>query len=202
MIKNYAKLLRSFISRYGCLSGLLLLTGCASVITNNLQHNTPQEIKNWELDGKFSLSSESQNNTLVFHWKQDDADYLINFILPFGQGNYVLESKADQSASLLTPKKKLLVADDAVALLLQTTGWDVPMDNFSYWLRGLPIPKIKQTNMQFDEDGNITEMQQESWQVSFKRYVKVGDIVLPNKVFVKNDRVLLKLVLWNWNLKL
>lgn len=178
----------------------MLLAGCAST-TNYSQYQTQEQIKNWELDGKLSLHSKEQNDTITFHWEQNDKDYLIHFILPFGQGNYVLESHANNNATLLTTKKQLLSANNAIDLLQQVTGWNIPIDNFTYWLRGLPVPQINQTSIQFDSHGNITEMQQENWQVSFKRYIEVDSIVLPNKVFVQNDQFQLKLVLWNWNTK-
>ena len=200
-MKNYAKLSNALSSRICCLYVLIFLAGCTSVPTHYSQHHSQQPIKNWQLDGKLSLRSKAQNNTVIFHWQQNDKDYLIQIILPFGQGNYVLTSQANHGASLLTTKNQRLYANNAVKLLQQVTGWNIPIDSFSYWLRGLPAPKISQTNMQFDSHGNITKMQQEDWQISFKSYLKMGNIMLPDKVFVQNNQFQLKLVLWNWDIQ-
>ena len=187
---------------------LVFLTGCSEIPSRSErdsdieQQNQREQIKRWNLNGRLSLTSKKESGTLTFHWTQDYDRYLMRFIAPLGQGTYALRGGEGNGVYLQTAKNKVLHADDAESLLRQSVGWYVPVSGFRYWVRGLPEPGVEMTNQQFDKQGRISEMQQADWGISIKRYMDVDGVGLPNKIFMQNDHIKLKLIIQSWDTKL
>ncbi len=182
---------------------LAFLAGCSDIPLRtdsdiDLQ-NQREQIKSWDLKGRLSLTSEKESGTMTFHWTQDQERYLMRFIAPLGQGTYALRGGEADGVYLLTAKNKVLHADNAETLLMQSVGWHVPVSGFRYWVRGLPEPGVELADQKFDARGRIVEMQQVDWHVSIKRYMDVEGIDLPAKIFMHNDHFKLKLIIQTWD---
>ncbi len=189
-----------------CLILLVFLVGCSEIAfrpqseNDIVQQNQREKVKHWKLYGRLSVTGEKENGTVTFHWTQDDQHYLMRFIPPLGQGAYVLRG-GDDGVYLFTPQNEILHADDAAGLLSQSVGWHVPMSGFRYWVRGLPEPGTQISNRQFDKHGRVSQMQQDDWQISIKRYTDVDGVALPDKIFMHSDHCKLKLIIQAWDVK-
>ena len=187
---------------------LAFLAGCSEVplapgnAVGTERQNQLEQIKRWKLKGRLALTTPKESWTVKFRWSQDYDRYLMQFIAPLSQGTYALRGGDEGGVYLLTAKNEVFRGDDAESLLRQTVGWHVPISGFRYWVRGLPEPGVDMVNQKFDEQGRIAEMQQEDWHISISRYIDVGGIRLPSKVFVQNDRFKLKLVIHEWDTKI
>ena len=169
---------------------------------NNVERQTQREqIRRWNLNGRLSLSSKKDSGTVTFHWEQDRERYLMRFIAPLGQGTYALRGGEMDGVYLLTAKNEVLHAGDAETLLQQAVGWNVPVNGFKYWVRGVPHPDVDIEDQQFDDQGRIIEMQQLDWHVSVKRYMDVDGVDLPARIFMQNDHFKVKLIIQTWNTK-
>lgn len=163
------------------------------------RQNQLQQIKRWTLNGRLSLATEKENWTVTFFWSQDDERYLMRFVAPLGQGTYALRGGENDGVYLLTAKNEVLHADNAESLLQESVGWHIPMSGFKYWVRGLPEPGVELQDQKFDIQGRLTDLQQDSWHISIKRYMDADGVELPGKIFMENDHFKLKLVVQGWN---
>jgi len=187
---------------------LVLFVGCSKIplipgsTSGAERQNKLEQITRWKLKGRLALTTLNESWTVTLRWSQDYDRYLMQFVAPLGQGTYALRGGEGSGVYLLTAKNEVFRADDAESLLKQTVGWHVPMSGFRYWVRGLPEPGVEILNREFDDQGRISEMQQEDWHISLSRYIDVDGVRLPGKVFMQNDHFKLKLVIHEWDTKL
>lgn len=180
---------------------LVLLSGCLGVPTRyqndiNITHQA-EKITQWHLTGRLAISTKKESGTVILHWSQQEDNYVMRFILPLGQGSYLLSSDETGSA-LSTAKDQVFYAQDAEALVQQFLGWSIPTNSFKYWVRGLAEPHIGVAEKQFDQHGRITKMRQRGWDINIKH--DTSGIILPDKIFLQNHLVNIRLAIQHWDI--
>ncbi len=184
---------------------LVLLAGCSEMPLlpggerDAERQSQLQQIKRWKLNGRLSLATENESWTVTFYWSQDNERYLMRFIAPLGQGTYALRGGEQDGVYLLTAKNEVLRSNNAETLLRESVGWHIPVSGFKYWVLGLPEPGVQLQDQKFDTQGRMTELRQDNWNISIKRYMDAGGIELPGKIFMENDHFKLKLVVQEWD---
>lgn len=194
----------------GFLLGISLLSGCATVPQRPpveldrlwQQHRQTLEQKTgWTLSARIAGSTEDDGWSGKLSWQQIGENYQVHFQAPFGQGAVQLLGSPGQ-VEMRTSDEQVVVADDAESLLFQQLGWRLPLKGLRYWVLGLPMPVGAATQaapvLVFDDAGRLASLQQSQWQVSYEAYSRVGELVLPKKVYLENHAVNLRLVIDRW----
>lgn len=204
MLSQYPKL------RSGCLLFLLvLISGCATrqpldEVANNtswqIHRDKLYKLHNWELKGRIAIQLEQEAWSASVYWHQQQEVYNLRIIAPLGQGTY--ELYGDQSGvSLRTAENKLFEAKDVESLLREHLGWYVPLSGLVYWVRGVPEPGNKAETLLLDKRGRMINLTQSGWHVSCTRYLSRGIYTLPGKIIMENDKLKLRLVIRDWDIK-
>jgi outer membrane lipoprotein LolB len=155
------------------------------------------KLETWKIRGRLAVQAGDKGWTATLHWDQDKDDFRIRLIAPLGQGTYELSGDKD-NVTMVTADNQILHAQDPGQLLLANLGWEVRLSGLTYWIRGLPEPGVEAGQVVFNDEGRISDLQQAGWRVSILRYVKVGNLLLPDKLFMQNDRFTLRLVVQDW----
>lgn len=175
------------------LSALLLLSGCAAwpvrvsdetaarAWVARQQALAPLTI--WDIRGRIALRSRDEGVQASLHWVREREHQRISLVGPLGSGQVRLTQDA-QGAELREAGKNVRRAPTARQLLVEVTGWDLPLDDMIWWVRGLPAPGAK-TEQELDEDGRLKTLQQLGWSVEFLEYGRYGAHELPNKLFAR-----------------
>jgi outer membrane lipoprotein LolB len=79
-------------------------------------------------------------------------------------------------------------------------GWTMPVEGMRYWAIGLPAPDSKPERQQLDDQGRLLELSQSGWTIEYRRYQPVGEVELPDKIFMQNHKLNVKLVVERWQL--
>ena len=165
------------------------------------QHRQSLEQKNdWALTARIAGSTEDDGWSGKLSWQQAGGNYQIHFQAPFGQGTMQLLGDPNQ-VQMRTSDEQMVVAEDVESLLFQQLGWRLPLKGLRYWVRGLPMPVAAAQLapvMAFDEAGRLASLQQSQWRVNYEAYDRVGELVLPKKVYLENHTVSLRLVIDRW----
>lgn len=194
-------------------SGLLLLTGCASIPTQLpsaeqdrlwQQHRQSLEHKaDWTLTARIAGSTEDDGWSGKLSWRQIEGSYQMYFQAPFGQGAVQLLGTPEQ-VEMRTSDQQVVVADDAESLLYQQLGWRLPLKGLRYWVLGLPMPVTLPAEaapvLAFDGAGRLASLRQSQWQVNYEAYRRVDEVELPQKVYLENHAMSLRLVIDRWQL--
>ena len=168
-----------------CLA-LLLSLGLSGCSLFNLQQDSQQlekqlnQIQQWQVRGKLSVVTPEDAVTGFLTWHQDHEDFDLFISGPFGQGSSRLVGN-NGKASLTLPSKEPVHAPSAEYLMARYLGWQFPVLDIRYWVKGQASPNSSSTEVR-DEMGLLESLHQHDWQVLFSRYQRQGDTWLPGRI--------------------
>ena len=63
-----------------------------------------------------------------------------------------------------------------------TTGWQAPISALQHWINGVPAPNMRIITMNKSENGFITALEKDGWQLTFQQPKRVKRWHLPGKL--------------------
>lgn len=190
-------------------TSLLLLAGCASQSPlpsiDNWDHYQQRlaAIDEWQLQGKigFRLTGPEgrHSGSANFNWQQQPRDYAIRLYGPLGQGSTWIKSDGKE-VKLEQAGKQPLTATSPEELMYQSLGWWLPINDLTYWIRGIPAPYSPIIEQQQSPQGPLNSLHQAGWQLTYSRYNQVEDWQLPGKIVAQRGDIKLTLILKEWQL--
>jgi outer membrane lipoprotein LolB len=168
--------------------GLILLiamnlTGCSIF---DLQQDSQilekqlNALQQWQVRGKLSVVSPNDAVTGYLTWQQDKEEFDLFLSGPFGQGSSRLVGNNSQ-ATLTLPNQDPVNATSAEYLMVRYLGWNFPVLDLRYWVKGQPSPHTPFTEVR-NALGLLESLQQHGWKVEFSRYQRQADTWLPGRV--------------------
>lgn len=187
-MQSYSKLL--------LLTGLLLLlSACSSQpnlpsATADLKPNA--QLWHWQAQGRIAFANKKNNHSANLDWQQDGYNYQLQLFGPLGQGSARLEGKPFK-VTLTTSDGKQVEASSPEQLLTENSGWELPLSNMVYWIRGITAPGNHQ---KIDEQTFI----QNGWKVEWRRFSQVGKYQLPSLLVAEKDSLSFRLAINKWQI--
>lgn len=159
-----------------------------------------EALENWTLYGKIAFQSSTDNQQASFHWQQQKDNFDIQLSGPFGAGK-VRISGSMELIVLRKPGEEDQVFHDQAELL--AAGWQFPVEEIPYWIRGIAAPMHKVDAWHFD-GGRLSRLRQGGWQLEFPRYqnyaIDSQQWVLPRKILLHRDDLKITVVAKKWSL--
>lgn len=205
---------RAAIGRLAALFAGLLLAGCASQPSKPaLPELTPQEqaqawqehqtavagLREWTLHGRISVATEEDSWSGKLRWQQSAGQFQISFNAPMGVGAARLHTN-DTGVIMQVSNGKTYHAADAESLLYQFIGMHLPLVNLRYWVTGLPNPD-RVSIPEYDAAGRLARLQQGPWEIRYRGYLQVQNVDLPQKIFIENHQLNVRLVVERWGVQ-
>lgn len=134
----------------------------------------------WSLRGRLAVRTDDHGGQATLSWERAAVRDSIRLDGPFGQGVVRVTQDAD-GAQLLDAEAREYRAATAGELLYRYTGWELPIDELGWWVRGLPAPGAASTRV-LDEAGRLRSLSQQGWRVQYERYLRVGAVELPGRL--------------------
>lgn len=190
------------------LLALLLTSGCAhrslTPPQDVLEHQRQvQAIDDWTLTGKLGIRTTDDSGSANVKWTQQITSYQINLSGPLGQKSMIITGTPDK-VRLEQTGEPAQEAKTAEALIKKSAGWTLPVAQLAYWVRGVPAPKLRITQLQQNENGLIAQLIQGGWSIHYSNYRDQtfnGVILpLPGKITAEYKNVRLVLVIRHWQL--
>lgn len=191
------------------ISTLLLLLPACSMLQRPQIAQTPlsttareQQIlamDQFNLQASVGIKTPAESISANLLWQQQTPQSysarLSNFL---GISLFELQANADSSA--ITIKGETYRAVDASSLLLQLSGWSMPLYDMPLWLRGLPGSNAR--NVIRDEFGrvtrfNLTDSTGIVWQLEYQSFFP-DSLALPKRMLLKSEDSQIKLVVRSW----
>jgi outer membrane lipoprotein LolB len=123
-----------------------------------------------------------RGGTATVLWQRMGDHHQLMLFGPFGGGRVrIVENTA--GAELRDNKERVFRGDTAEAVLMKGVGWHVPFRELGFWVRGLPAPGALD-DLLLDERGRAAHFSQSGWEVDYRAYREVDDLMLPAKVFI------------------
>jgi outer membrane lipoprotein LolB len=185
---------------------LILASGCAQrQVASRLPgsepeqqpRNSAEQLLSWRFDGRIAVQRGDEGWSATIRWTQDGDRFQLRLVAPLGRGTYQLVGDQN-SVRLVTPEGDTFSAADPESLMQTHLGWQLPLPDARFWVRGLPAPAPEPDQLTLDERGRLRDMAQDGWRVSVLRYVEAGGFELPAKLFLNYGDVKVRLVITAW----
>ena len=180
------------------LLAVLLLAGCTTTpAPRGSQSAATMSV--WQFNGRVSLTRGEEGWHAGLHWQEQAGRFYLRVSGPLGQGGFQLNGDA-RGVVLVDADGQSFAAQDEDALLVQVTGWQLPVRGLRYWIRGLPEPAAGRAQVTRDEAGQLLRLEQSGWTVNYQRYQLVGDVLLPAKLQLLHADIAVRIIIDQWEL--
>lgn len=187
----------------------LVLSSCthqqpkAPLISQNWadHKNQVEAMSNWQAVGKLAVKVPNDGGSANLKWLQTGSAYQIDLNGPFGSGKVTINGQPN-AVSLNEAGQPPQTAKTAEELIRKNSGWNIPVTQLAYWVRGLPDPNSKVVRFTPNAQGLIGELEQLGWKVSYGDYLSVNTsanaLPMPGRIIAEYKDVRLTLVVREW----
>jgi len=178
----------------------LLLSGCASTppVTQAEQRPADADQKPFVLNGRIAIKHDRDRSSANIRWAHRSEDDDILLLTPFGQTVAHIHSNAQEV--VLDTADKHYTAQNTEELILQVLGWHLPMAGLRYWVLAMPAPE-SQASIGHDANGQISNMQQNGWEINYIRYAAQTQNSLPLRINLQREGMELQLLIDEWEIR-
>lgn len=186
------------------------ITACTPLTTKPAKIESEREkilstIESWQVSGKLGVRVPGDSGSANLLWKHAGDSFSLDINGPLGSGRLSLSGNQSQ-VTLNQAGQTPLTASDPDQLILQATGWNIPVSQLTWWVRGIAAPWEPIEQQQMDAEGRLIELSQAGWHLVFSQYQAVdlpngsSQIFLPGKIIATFDDIRLTLISRDWRL--
>ena len=196
------------LARYFAL-GLIFafLSGCAGIGKHEAvegQGNAAQwaehkarvaALDGWQIGGKVGIRAPRDSGSGSLFWLQRQDYYDIRLSGPLGRGAARLTGRP--GSVQLESSEGRFSAESPEALLARQVGWQLPVSNLLWWIRGLPAPDSK-SRVSLDAQSHLAQLEQDGWKIEYTRYGDFDGYMLPERLKLIGQDIEVTLVVKDW----
>ncbi len=179
----------------------LILAGCSAspptpptTSSWEQQQQALHEVQNWTLSGKIGFRTPSDSQSANLKWMQHQQQYQIDIRGPWGQGGASIYGEPG-AVTVDASGEGIFRGSSPDALLAEHLGWELPISQFYWWIRGLPAPGGHQ-NMLL-ENNRLSQLKQAGWDIEYLTYYD-GIPNLPRKLKLHYGKLTILIVIHDW----
>jgi len=156
----------------------------------------------YSFQGRVAVSKGKNGGSGRIDWKQEGQRYVVELSAPVTRQSWKLSGDSHHEAGRLEglaggPRD----GEDAQALLLEATGWDIPVNQLPDWVRGLVAgDSAGPEKIERDADGRPRRMQQMGWVIQYLDWypAEAGRPALPRRVEAVKGDAKVRLLVDQW----
>jgi outer membrane lipoprotein LolB len=183
---------------YYCVIAFSLLQLSACQLLQTKPASSPQSLSEWSIRGKLAIKTPDESVVGYLSWNQTKQDYQIIISGPLGQGTTDIKGSNDQ-VTLSNAQIGTVSADTPEQLIEEQLGWKFPITNIAHWIKGKASPQSPSTKS-LGSNGDIEELQQDNWDVTFSRYQNHAGYRLPGRIKLHQQPYTFTLIVKEWSL--
>lgn len=195
---------------------LLVIGGCAVhqpipsdiSLTQEISDRNQQlsALNKWKINGKIAFIQQDKRESASLNWlyerdQQKNKYQRIDLTAPLGINILHLESKNNNH--LLEVDGKEYFSDDLDELIFALTGFTLPTEALTYWLKGLPY--LPQDQLNYDD---ITQLpvsltslyKNRTWSITYKNYRLFNQHRLATRFTIRQAELNIKISVNKWTL--
>jgi outer membrane lipoprotein LolB len=153
--------------------------------------------RSWNLEGRFAASDGQHGGSGSLSWQQNGQHYEFTLRAPI-TGKSVQLNGGPDGAVLTGMGKQALAGRSAGDVLNAEFGWDVPVADLAWWVRGLRAPG-RPAILTFGADGLPATLDQDGWHVDYRDWYAERNPPLPRKVYASRDPYTVRVMIETWN---
>lgn len=158
--------------------------------------------RQWSFEGRVAINNAGKGGNGKIEWQQDGQGYVVSLIAPVTRQSWRLIGDTHSGAGRLEglqggPRE----GEDAEALLLEATGWDIPVNALGQWVRGLPAPGFSLQGRSYSAQGQLQRVEQARWRIEYPLWFPAEgpQPTLPRRIEAKRDKASVRLIVDRWD---
>ncbi|MDX1458847.1 MAG: lipoprotein insertase outer membrane protein LolB [Marinobacter sp.] len=159
-----------------------------------------QSLQHWQLQGKLAVRQPSDSGSAVInHWNQHDDAYDISLSSAFlGLGRTQIKGVPGY-IELTLPDGATYRSTEPEELVAAATGWQLPIDNLIWWIRGLPSPG-SDYRLYFNFGARLAMLRQGGWEIRYDAWERFMDDKpeLPARITAVKGEKRVRLAVTQW----
>ncbi len=211
----------SALVRAGCLALVLALAGCGTAPSRPAapllsQHEVPAAARQaeaarrawlqarpaWSFQGRVAIARGRDGGSGRVDWRQDGPGYAVRLSAPVTrQGWTLMGDTRGHGARLEGLEGGPRTGGDAQQLLLEATGWEIPVAFLADWARGIEAPDAAAGQAWYAADGRLRQLRQMGWTIQYLEWAAAGadgQPPLPRRIEADNGQARVKLLVDHW----
>lgn len=158
----------------------------------------------WSFQGRVAVSKGRNGGNGRIDWRQQARQYVIQLSAPVTRQSWTLTGDSQHEGGRLEgldggPRE----GEDAQQLLLEATGWDIPVNQLPDWVRGLVADDAaKAEQVERDAEGRPRRVRQMGWDIQYLDWYPAqdGQPVLPRRMEAVNGDAKVRVLVDSWAL--
>ncbi|MBW3549514.1 MAG: lipoprotein insertase outer membrane protein LolB [Proteobacteria bacterium] len=156
----------------------------------------------WSLTGRVAVSNQGRGGSGRIEWSQAGPRYRVALSAPVTRQGWQLSG--DAAGAVLEgieggPRR----GADARLLLLEATGWDIPVQALSEWVRGARAEALGPARIQYGAGGLPWRIEQGGWRIEFEWPQRDGgapadETLRPTRLDAIRGEARVKLIIDQW----
>ena len=147
------------------------------------------QLTQWQASGKLAFITPTDKQSVNFIWSQNNDDYKVNFNTFLGIN--VLSIKRDRNGIVISADGKDYQSNNPQKLVFELTGWWLPMDNLSRWLKADITDN--EGNISVNNTGNIQSFTPNCDQtncpnqviIHYDQFQSTAQLILPHRLTIQ-----------------
>ena len=156
----------------------------------------------WSFSGRAAIGVGDRGGSGRIEWEQRDRDrYSVSLSAPVTRQSWRLSGDLQTGGGRIEgleggPRE----GASAEALLLETTGWRVPVRELSFWVRGAPAAGVAIEAAEYDAEGRPSLLRQSGWTVRYTEWRPgpIGQPDLPVRIEAESGTARVRLAIEDW----
>lgn len=184
----------------------LLLAGCVSAPRMDAPVNDDWQVRRdlldsltlWEFTGRIGVRDDKESHSSRIRWQQRGDHYVINLWGTLNAGATEITGRPGE-VILQQEGKMPLTASTAEDLVYEQLGYELPVTQLSYWIKGMPAPGV-QSAPSFNAENHLISLEQDGWHVQYLGYTNYATESLPTRIRIEKSPLRLDFVRLDWTL--
>lgn len=158
----------------------------------------------WGFQGRVGVSKGRNGGNGRIDWRQQARQYVVELSAPVTRQSWTLTGDThDEGGRLDGLEGGPREGDDAQQLLLEATGWDIPVNQLPDWVRGLVADDAAQAEqVERDGEGRPRRVRQMGWDIQYLDWYppQNGQPGLPRRMEAVNGDAKVRVLVDSWTL--
>ncbi len=157
-----------------------------------------ESLSDWEFTGSINVRDAEEAHSSRIRWRQNNELYRINLWGTFNIGATEVNGKPGE-VRIEQEGEEPIITDTPEQLLYDRIGYELPVTELNFWIKGIPAPGPSQ-ELSFADNQQLLSFVQAGWRVDYLGYTNFGQQTLPTRIRVQKPPLRLDLIRLNWTL--
>ena len=157
-----------------------------------------ESLSEWEFTGSINVRDAEEAHSSRIRWRQNNELYRINLWGTFNIGATEVNGKPGE-VRIEQEGEEPIITDTPEQLLYDRIGYELPVTELNFWIKGIPAPGPSQ-ELSFADNQQLLSFVQAGWRVDYLGYTNFGQQTLPTRIRVQKPPLRLDLIRLNWTL--